>query len=493
MSVDVGVAGAPQGVADDDADGPSELGRPPVSRRRLLGGGTAAIAASLALSACGTAPRRQLATLRTPPVPPSEGVLREVVGENSRLVIAGEEVDTGALRRFYARRGYEPVWADRPGKADALVEAVLNADSHGLDPATFHADMLQQLDSFPPLHRDLLISHAGLSYADALAVGRVPVGNRRDSEALAADPIDAAAVLDAAIDSRDPVARLEALAPSTPTYQALREALRPFRQGAMPRSVAAARRKAIEVNLERERWLPRPLPADRVWVNVADQNLVLYREHDPVFATRVVVGEDALRNQSPEFKATIEASFFNPPWVIPADIVTAEILPVLRRDPAYLERNNMFMRDNGEVEQRPGPDAGLGVIMFDMPNRFDVYLHDTPDKHIFRLDNRRISHGCIRVQNPLEFASLLMDQPMEVINERIALGSTTRKSLAPPVPVFVTYQTAFADAGGAIAFRPDFYQRDDAIWRKLHGLPPAPPPPVRAVRRPVPARSRRRT
>jgi murein L,D-transpeptidase YcbB/YkuD len=173
------------------------------------------------------------------------------------------------------------------------------------------------------------------------------------------------------------------------------------------------------------------------------------------------------RNQTPEFRATIDASFFDPPWVIPKDIVTAEILPKISRDPTYLARNNMVMLEDGEAEQLPGPEAGLGLIMFDMPNRFDVYLHDTPDRYIFNRDNRRISHGCIRVQDPRDFAALLLRQPVDAIDQGIAIGSTTRHDLPTPVPVFVVYETAFVDTQGMLQFRPDFYQRDGEIWRAL--------------------------
>jgi murein L,D-transpeptidase YcbB/YkuD len=383
--------------------------------------------------------------------------------DSPELVVGGERLNANLLRSFYARRNYEEVWASRQEVADSLVNAVLRSGEHGLDPNLFHASLLQRRDTFPSLRREFLLSHAFMSYAHALAFGIVPAERRRDSEALTPEPVDVAAVLDTALDSSDPVAAIEALAPTTPTYRALRQALQQNRSADGTASLIGK----IAVNLERQRWLPRPLPADRVWVNVADQQLVLYRSDEPVFSTRIVVGADGERNQSPEFRAVIEASFYNPPWVIPADIVTAEIMPRIARDPDYLTRNNMVMRDNGEVEQLPGPTAGLGLIMFDMPNRFDVYLHDTPDRVIFNRDNRRISHGCIRVQNPLEFAALLMQQPLEVIHQGIETGSTTRNSLPAPIPVFVIYQTAFADAGGQLQFRPDFYNRDPGIWRYL--------------------------
>lgn len=459
---------------------PSTSARGRVSRRSMIAGGPIA----LALAACSADPE-----LEAGPAPALRADAGHVDLSDGApdLVVAGERLDAGLLRRFYARRGFERVWATRQAQADSLADAVLRAGEHGLDPELFHAGLLARRQMFPPLRRELLLSHAILTYAGALASGAVPVERRRDSEALTPEPVDVAAALDAAIDGRDPAAAIEALAPATPSYRALREALQ--RQRSAPRTGGAASAdllRKIEVNLERQRWLPRPLPADRVWVNVADQKLVMYRADRPIFTTRVVVGEDVERSQSPEFRATIEASFFNPPWVIPADIVTAEILPKIDRDPDYLTRNNMLLRTNGEVEQLPGPNAGLGLIMFDMPNRFDVYLHDTPDRQIFGRDNRRISHGCIRVQNPLEFAALLMQQPIEAINEGIAMGGTIRNTLPSPVPVFVIYQTAFADAEGTLQFRPDFYDRDAEIWRQMQKRFQGTNPPEPAGRRPGP-------
>ncbi|MDB5378190.1 MAG: hypothetical protein JWR00_2636 [Rubritepida sp.] len=452
-----------------------------VSRRSMIAGGPIALAAASALAACSAAPKPEAVSA---PVLRADTELGNLSDGAPDLVVAGERLNAGLLRRFYARRGFERVWTTRPAQANSLVDAVLRAADHGLDPELFYASLLLRRDMFPPLRRELLLSHAFLTYADALALGAVPVERRKDSEALRAEPIDVAAALDAAIGGPDPAATIEALAPATPTYRALRQDLLRYRSG--PRTGATATTnllRKIAVNLERQRWLPRPLPADRVWVNVADQRLVLYRADQPVFSTRIVVGEDVERSQSPEFRAMIEASFFNPPWVIPADIVTAEILPRIARDPEYLTRNNMILRDNGEVEQLPGPRAGLGLIMFDMPNRFDVYLHDTPERQIFGRDNRRISHGCIRVQNPLEFAALLMQQPIDTIHEGIAMGGTTRHALPTPVPVFVIYQTAFADADEKLQFRPDFYNRDADIWQELQRRPQGQNPPAQANRR----------
>ena len=463
-----------------------------MSRRAAIAGGLVALAASSALAGCSDDPEFEagpVLTPRTSPAPQPHSDIHDALDGAHELVAAGQRLDVGLLTRFYARHDFEPVWTARQAEAGSLTEAVLRARDHGLDPELFHASLLQGDATLTPLARELLMSDAFLSYADALARGAVPIERRRNDEVLAPEPVDVAAVLDEAIDRGDAGAAIEALAPSTPTYRVLRQELQRYRVGALVGNKAAANRaRTIEVNLERQRWLPRPLPADRAWVNVADEQLVLYRADQPVFSTRVVVGEDVQHNQSPEFRATIEASFYNPPWVVPADIANAEILPKLDRDPAYLTRNKMIMLDNGDVEQLPGPEAGLGLIMFDMPNRFDVYLHDTPERNIFLRENRRISHGCIRVQNPREFAARLSDQPIDAINQGIAKGDTTRNDLPTPVPVFVVYQTAFADTAGTLQFRPDFYNRDAAIWQLLQERSPGRVLAVQADRRPAPPR-----
>jgi murein L,D-transpeptidase YcbB/YkuD len=463
-----------------------------MSRRATIASGTIALAAAFVLAGCGADPEPEaVAPEREPeavsvPAPDSNSELGNMIDDAPELVVAGERLNVELLRRFYRQHGFEPVWPTREVQANALVHAVLRAGDHGLDPELFHATLLRRTATLSSLDRELLLSDAFLSYADALARGAVPVERRRDDEVLKPEPIDVAAVLDAAADSSNPAALIEALAPTTPTYQALRQALQRYRSGAPARNnVVTNRLREIEVNLERQRWLPRRLPADRVWVNVAEERLVFYRADQPVFSTRVVVGEDVERNQSPEFRAVIDASFFNPPWVIPSDIVTAELLPQISHDPDYLTRNKMVMLANGEVEQLPGPDAGLGLIMFDMPNRFDVYLHDTPDRYIFNRNNRRISHGCIRVQNPRELAALLMREPIDRIDQGIAVGSTTRNNLPTPVPVFVVYQTASVDAEGTLRFYPDFYNRDPEVWRKLQSLPQGRDSAVQADNRPA--------
>lgn len=425
-----------------------------------VAGGAIALASACVLAA-PTALAAEPAHGISAPAPSANTELARLL-DSGQLAVAGERLNVELLRRFYARHGFEPVWTTRPAQATSLTNAVFRAGDQGLSPQLFHANLLMS-PTLPPAYRELVLSDAFLSYADALARGVIPVERRRDDEALTPQPIDISAVLDRAIASPDPAAVIEALAPTTQTYRLLRETLQKFReQGSVPRHL-----REIEVNLERERWMPRPLPPDRVWVNIADEHVTLYRNDQPVFSTRVIIGQDERNMQSPEFQATIDGLLFNPPWRIPTDIAKNEILPKTVGDPGYLARHNIEVLPNGDLQQKAGPHGGLGQLMFYMDNRFDVYLHDTPLKTAFQREDRRISHGCIRVEESRELAALLMREPVQAIDEAIATGNTARANLPQAVPVFVTYETAFSDADGKLQFRPDIYQRDAEIWAKL--------------------------
>jgi murein L,D-transpeptidase YcbB/YkuD len=435
-----------------------------------IAAGTIALAAACALAVPAVLAAEPGAAFAPGPPVPAAAYADTDLGkllDAPEFVVAGERLNVALLRRFYARHGFEPIWTTRPAQASALTSAVLRAGDEGLAPELFHANLLLS-PTLPLLYRELVLSDAFLSYADALARGVMPVDRRRDDEALTPEPIDITAALDAAIGSTDPAAAIEALAPTTPTYRLLRQALQNLQWGAPAGGkTATTRLRQVEVNLERERWLPRRLPADRVWVNIVDERAVLYRDDQPIFSTKVIVGQDELRNQSPEFQATINGVLFNPPWNIPQDIATNEILPKAANDPSYLAQHNMVMLPNGILQQVAGPNSALGQLMFEMQNRFDVYLHDTPSKNLFGRSDRRISHGCIRVEKPRELAALLMQQPIEAIDQAIATGSTTENRLPQSVPVFVVYETAFADGDGRLQFRPDVYTRDAEIWTQL--------------------------
>jgi len=403
-----------------------------------------------------------------------------------KLAVAGERMHEQLLRRFYTVHGYQLVWTSRTSEASHLWNAVLHAGNQGLDPGLFHSSVITERGpTLSPVERDLLLSDAFLSYADALSRGAMPIEDRADDEDLTPEPVDIVEVLDAAIASPNPAQLIEALAPSSPAYLALRRAYaenravseggiqmrgsdarkKPERGMAESRSAAERRMRQLTVNLERLRWLPRRIPADRVEVNAAIARLRLFHDDRPVFTTRVVVGETD--KQTPEFQSTISDILFNPPWNIPRSIAQKEILPRLAADPSYLSQHHMRWRAGGSIQQEAGPYSALGRLKFEMTDRYEVYLHDTPIKSLFQSGDRMMSHGCVRVENPRVLAQLLLEQSPEAIDKGISRGDTNRRRLPSPLPIFIVYQTAYAESNGSIQFSSDPYERDDEIWQHL--------------------------
>jgi murein L,D-transpeptidase YcbB/YkuD len=147
--------------------------------------------------------------------------------------------------------------------------------------------------------------------------------------------------------------------------------------------------------------------------------------------------------------------------------VQKEILPKLAADPDFLSRHHMRWRAGGSIQQEAGPYSALGRLKFEMTDRYDVYLHDTPTRSLFQSPERMMSHGCVRVENPRVLAGLLLDQSPQAIDRGIAQGSTTRRSLPAPLPIYIVYQTAYLATDNSIQFRPDPYERDEEIWQHL--------------------------
>ena len=261
-------------------------------------------------------------------------------------------------------------------------------------------------------------------------------------------------------------------------------------------NVSAERRaEQIAANLERWRHLPRQLGPRYIAVNLADQSLDLVQDGASIFHTRVIVGD--VRHQSPTIRATVTGVTFNPPWNVPPSIAVREMLPRLKRDPRYLAANDIVIVGRGandpfglrvdwrrmsgqnfpfRLQQRPGVKNSLGVLKLEMPNPWNVYLHDTPVKQLFARAPRGFSHGCIRVQQPGELARRLLDDPAwdaDAIARGMAAGETHTVPLRRPVPVYLLYWTAAADTDGAVNFRDDLYGRDAPIEVALDLTPPA--------------------
>ncbi|HEY8253252.1 MAG TPA: L,D-transpeptidase family protein [Rhizomicrobium sp.] len=219
----------------------------------------------------------------------------------------------------------------------------------------------------------------------------------------------------------------------------------------------AARAQQIAVNMERLRWMPHGLGAQYIMVNAPDASLVLMESGQQALVSRVVVG--APDKPTPILAAKAVAVTINPAWHVPKSIVTNEIQPKLDQDSGYLESKHMEM-ENGEVVQLPGPDNALGQVKFELPNVFNVYLHDTPSKHAFLSNDRAQSHGCVRVEQIKPLAEHVLGISDDELQQAIAGGKTEARPLQQPIPVYIQYFTAIARDNGQIGFRADIYGRD---------------------------------
>ncbi len=243
------------------------------------------------------------------------------------------------------------------------------------------------------------------------------------------------------------------------------------------RSLSASaedRARQIALNLERRRWLKRDLAPERIEVNTAAAIMVYWKDGKPVHSNRVVVGSPA--NQTPSLEKQFASVVANPPWYVPASIARNEILP---KGPGYLAANNMYI-SNGMVIQRAGPTAALGYVKFELRDSYAIFLHDTPTKSAFNLAMRQRSHGCVRVQDAVEFARLLLSpDPMLLAEFDAAQDSreTKRIQTGREITVRLLYWTAFVDGQGRVAFREDVYGRDDKLAEAL-GIAVSLPKPV---------------
>ena len=267
----------------------------------------------------------------------------------------------------------------------------------------------------------------------------------------------------------------------------------------------AQRIRQIELTLERWRWLSGRAPSRYVVVNIPAFRLEVFEDDSaarrPVLASNVVVGQADGRHETPVFTATMREVVFRPYWDVPTSIARAEVLPMIRRRPeSFAEDGFEIVRRDapdaatvtfapnahnlarvaaGElrVRQRPGPANALGVLKFVFPNRYNVFLHDTPLRTLFANSRRDYSHGCVRVERPKALAELVLRG--QALSDPTAIDSvihgsqTVHVPIAEPLTVLVWYATAIADGDGMVSFYPDIYGRDEALERALR-LPAIP-------------------
>jgi L,D-transpeptidase YcbB len=360
-----------------------------------------------------------------------------------------------------------------------------------LSNVTSAKDASAALDSYNPPHK--LYRELKAKLAELRGQGDGPVIQIADGPALKFTPASSKRPAVEMEDARVPQLRaklgITEDADDTHYDAKVAEAVRKFQSGAELKPTGVLDDKTVKainspkrdrqidivlVNMERWRWLPRELGAPAIGnayviLNIPDYTLKVMQNGAQVWTTKVVTGQPGI-HATPLLTETMKFITVNPTWNVPPSIIYNEYLPALQQDPTVLERMGLKLdraRDGSiHISQPPGERNALGRIRFNFPNKFLVYQHDTPDKNLFARDERAFSHGCMRVQNPDQYASTLLNitepnahyTPDKI---RSMYGQSEIDLKFPtPIPVNITYQTAFVDDAGKLEFRKDVYGRD---------------------------------
>jgi len=255
---------------------------------------------------------------------------------------------------------------------------------------------------------------------------------------------------------------------------------------------AKHRLQQVLVNLERERWLNFSRGKRYIMVNITDFTVGIYDNNKLSHKTRVVVGKGTSDRRTPEFYDEMTHMVINPTWHVPQSIAGKEYLPMLKRDPSALSRRGLrLIARNGKqvnganvdfskysaknfpfaIKQPPGRRNALGRVKFIFPNKYNIYLHDTPSKNLFAKQVRAFSHGCVRVKDPFDLAYKLLEKqssnPKGAFHTWLDTNREQYVNLETPVPVYLTYRTAFFSQKGRVNYRRDIYGRDKKIFNAL--------------------------
>ena len=354
--------------------------------------------------------------------------------------------------------------------ARALSGVIAQIDRDGLDPADYDRDALDRaiaggesvtldtvaLQTFRRLATDMWQGHV----RGSSRIGWHIQGPVADDEAL--DELTSYALTGHRV-----AAALDELSPRNPDYLALKALL-----AKTPISNRADRVR-LRVNMERWRWLPRDPGQRFLLVNVPTFTAELSDNGQIVASHRIVVGKP--RSPTPQFATMVTGVIFNPWWEVPSSIVAESVGALMRSNPAKAKALGYIAAATGNggtrIRQAPGPYNALGQMKLVMPNPFTVYLHDTPSKALFDKPSRAFSHGCMRVDQPIDLATTLLSNTSGWSRARIddVLGSraTTKVDLAAAIPVYVVYFTMRLHQKGNVASEPDIYGRDDAVAAAL--------------------------
>jgi murein L,D-transpeptidase YcbB/YkuD len=435
------------------------------------------------------------------------------------------------INAYYEQNGYEPSIILQHVKKkglDSLLGYFNRSAEHGLSPEMFQAKAYQELlvklydkkaiatteEAYQELIKlELLSANSLINYSNAMQFGVISpkriygayYTNTKRPDSSSMTQVFAVKDLNAYLDS---------IQPKSAEYIALQKVLR--EGGQAPGITTDETQKILKVNLERLRWKNKPAEDKYVIVNIADYRLDVMEQGKSVLNMKVCVGEGRNKDfkdniqeydendlkkdrpfsrETPQLNSMIHSVQVNPVWNIPESIATNEITKYAAADRFYLSSHNIDVYENGKkiedpetidfsagnagkkylFKQRPGEDNSLGKIKFLFNNQSAVYLHDTPAKAAFNQSMRAVSHGCVRLEKPLDLARALFGEgakfdKIKTLMEQDSVAVATDISLPTKVPVYLTYFTSWVDNGGTVQIRKDVYGLDIVLYTYMQKL-----------------------
>jgi murein L,D-transpeptidase YcbB/YkuD len=427
----------------------------------------------------------------------------------------------------YAQNDYEPdfvlyhLW---DGSISAMLDKYRKANEHGIDPKLFEADQIHALmvkfysknaiktpeEAYKYISKlEILTANSLINYSSALQYGIISPRKIYSRYFIKTQRPDSTSV-SRIFSVENMPAYLDSIQPKDPNYLALQKA---YLEGyKAPKLSIEETRRILLVNMERLRWKNKPTEIEYVYVNIPDFHLDVIDSGKSVLGMKVCVGEGRNKNylnslenyndtcktdnpfphETPLLSSVIHSVQVNPIWNIPKSIANKEIIVEAAKDPYYLSnkninvyRNDRLVRDpetidwtkvtkessEYEFKQQPGEDNSLGKIKFLFENKSNVYLHDTPAKDAFRYSMRAVSHGCVRLEKPLDLAHTLFRDTVKynLIAKDMQEEDPTSEDIAlrPRIPVYITYVTCWQGKEGKLEFRKDVYGLDIVLYDHL--------------------------
>ncbi|PPC87670.1 MAG: L,D-transpeptidase [Hyphomicrobium sp.] len=482
-----------------------------------------------------TQPNTEPAVVSTPQAQSLASELREAAAQLPANASEHERADRDARVAFYEKRG-TPLWVTPTGiseGAHTLARELANARDYGLGPKSFELpELATAVISNPRLlaELDVKITRTAMTYARHARGGRIAEPAEMLNSNLDRKPqlIAPNEVLETLASATDPAEALRGFHPKHPQFEKLRQAY----LAELPKDGKAgalnATAKRLRTNMEMWRWMWDDLGAVHVFNNIPEFMQTVYKDGAPIHSERIVVG--MLDKQSSVYSRPLKHVVLRPKWRVPESIMVHELWPSLLRGGGLMRQYGLEIQTkSGEprdwrridwskddirnyiVTQAPGPRSVLGYVKFSFPSQHTIFMHDTPDKWMFKSAQRTLSHGCLRVRNPMRLAELMLAEGKGWDAAKVAQMAKSGPlnneiEMDKKIPIHLAYFTAWVDDGGKVKFFRDIYGHEkrvtqalDGAWDKInkgrnHLAPPQPNfnPAAVAAKRPTQQQSRQK-